>query len=139
MIGVKDSTGNFSGFSRRVLASAPSPGVNWIRGEDTLDAAARFVGAQALVSGLSNVLAEPFVRMVEAVRSGDREFALQMQGVIDTLHRIVRTTGQGVAAIRLAMSLQGYGTRYLRSRNLSLGAEWGEQIRAQCGSSPGDL
>lgn len=132
IVGVKDSSGNFSNFSRRVIAAANSGnrGIQWIQGEDTLDAAAMMVGADGLVSGLSNVFPEPFVRMVTAAHDGDIVTILAMQQVINTLHGIVRRTGKGVAPIRLALSQQGYGSRYLRSRAMSLGKEWDGLIQS---------
>ena len=131
IIGVKDSSGNFSNFSRRVIAQKRS-GVDdtaWIQGEDTLDGVALLAGASGVVSGLSNVLPEPFVRMFAAAGKGDVETVFAMQHVINTLHLIVRSTGKGVAPVRLALSQMGYGSRYLRTRSFSLGPEWDEPIR----------
>lgn len=131
VVGVKDSTGNFSRFLRLVIADSISGAteIRWIQGEDTLDVAGLLAGAAGVVSGLSNVMPEPFVRLLRAVRSGDNTTALRMQHVINTLHTIVRSTGKGVAPIRLALSQLGLGTRFLRSPEFSLGPEWDETIR----------
>ena len=132
IVGVKDSSGNFSNFSRRVIAQAQSgrQNIDWIQGEDTLDSASLLAGASGVVSGLSNVLPEPFVRMAAAAKDGDVQTVFAMQQVINTLHGIVRRTGKGVAPIRLALSQLGYGSRYLRTRSFSLGSEWDEPIRS---------
>lgn len=131
IVAVKDSSGNFSRFARRVMdqARVAADGVAWIQGEDTLDAPSLLVGANGVVSGLSNVLPEPFVRMVNAARTVDTQQVIAMQRVVNRLHAIVRKTGKGVAAIRVAVSQMGYGSRYLRNREFSISAEWDEMIR----------
>jgi len=130
---VKDSSGDFSRFSRRVIAQKYDGGsaVDWIQGEDTLDAAALLLGAAGVVSGLSNIIPEPFVRLHDAAKEHDIRTAVAAQQVVNTLHGVVRRTGKGVAAIRLALSQMGLGSRYLRSRGFSLGPEWDEQIRSE--------
>lgn len=132
IVGVKDSSAEFSGFARRVIAQQQKSGaqIDWIQGDDTLDAAAMIIGASGVVSGLSNVMPVPFVRLVEAARRGDIAEALKMQHVINKLHAIIRETGKGVAPIRLALALRGFGTRHLRSANYDLGPEWDDRIRA---------
>jgi 4-hydroxy-tetrahydrodipicolinate synthase len=129
VIAVKDSSGNFSRFSRRVLAGGRTDAAAWIQGEDTLDAPSLLVGASGVVSGLSNILPEAFVRMYGANRRGDHKTVLIMQSVINRLHAIVRTTGTGVAAIRLALSLDGIGSRFLHSRHLSLSSDWDDAVK----------
>lgn len=137
IVAVKDSSGDFSRFSRRVIAQQKDDesAVNWIQGEDTLDVASLLIGADGVVSGLSNILPEPFVRLYDAARRYDVETAIALQRVINTLHGVVRRTGKGVAAIRLALSQLGFGSRYLRSRGFSLGPEWDDLIRSDVESA----
>lgn len=91
--------------------------------------AAVLAGAEGVVYGLSNVLPQAFVRLLRAVRSSDTATALAMQHVINTLHAIVRSTGKGVAAIRVALSQMELGTRFLRSREFSLGTDLDGAVR----------
>ena len=131
VIGVKDSTGDFSRFLRLVIEDSVE-GANstrWIQGEDTLDVVALLAGAAGVVSGLSNVLPQAFVRLLRAVRSGDTATALAMQHVINALHALVRSTAKGVPAIRVALSQMGLGTRFLRSREFSLGTDLDGAVR----------
>ena len=132
IIAVKDSSGDFSRFSRRVIEQKQSgeDGIDWIQGEDTLDGVALLAGASGVVSGLSNILPGAFVDMVEAARGGNVKRVFALQHVINTVHRIIRGTGKGVAPIRLALSQMGYGSRYLRTKSMSLGAEWDEPVHS---------
>lgn len=131
IVGVKDSSGVFPRFARRVLAQdrGGDMRIDWINGEDTLDAFAMIAGAAGVVSGLSNVFPEPFVGMYAAVRDGRYTDALDWQHVVNVLHRMIRETGKGVAPIRLALSQAGFGSRFLHTRSMSLGSEWDAPIR----------
>ncbi len=130
IVGVKDSSGDFSAFSRRLLQESGTRTTSWIQGDDSLDASALLVGASGIVSGLSNILPEPFVEMLRAHRANDSHTMLAMQRVINTLHGIVRITGRATDAVRLALSLQGLGSRHGTSVHRGLGSEWDKPVSA---------
>jgi 4-hydroxy-tetrahydrodipicolinate synthase len=136
--GVKDSSGDFSSFSRRVLewsshgAAAFSPddrGISWIQGNDTLNAPAMFVGAAGFVTGLGNIIPEPFVELYTAAARGDTARMLEMQRIANSLHGIVRRTGTVGPAIRMALSETGYGSARMRSHTFTLSADWADAVR----------
>ncbi len=105
--GIKDSSGNFTNFSRGVLGTSNPPFV-WIQGEDLLDAAAYLVGAKAVVTGLGNVWIDPYIEMRQAALQDDLMGVLAAQKKINTLVEIVECApGKGISAIKTACRLLG--------------------------------
>jgi 4-hydroxy-tetrahydrodipicolinate synthase len=113
-VGIKDSTGNFPDFSRLLLE--PELGhVAWIQGNDVLDCASLQLGAAGMVSGLSNVAPEVFVRLYEASRQGDHEAMCEAQRRINRLADIGQAAGGSpVSGIKAALSLEGHCSHQLR-------------------------
>lgn len=108
VVGMKDSSGDFSLFCRGVLgtsADLPTGGVppghatdvarpprkpfSWIMGEDSLQAPALLVGGDGMVSGLSNIRAEAHVAMYRANREGDLQRVLACQRLVNDLFRVI--------------------------------------------------
>ncbi|MDA3948318.1 MAG: dihydrodipicolinate synthase family protein [Spirochaeta sp.] len=59
IVGIKDSSGDFKGYTHGVLTLRN--GFAWIQGEDLLDAPSFALGAPAIVTGLGNVEIAPYV------------------------------------------------------------------------------
>ena len=117
--GIKDSTGNFIGFSRGVLGKNP-PGFVWIQGEDYLDGASLMIGCQGIVTGLGNARIEPYIRIYRAAGEGDWQTVRECQARINELYGIIRLCGNSVAAAKAASELSGRGSRWMRQKSQSL-------------------
>jgi 4-hydroxy-tetrahydrodipicolinate synthase len=127
--GVKDSSGDFISFSRGVLGGAAGP-FTWIQGEDLLEAPSYLLGARGVVTGLSNVSLEPYVRLRDAVQRGNLEEIRDGQRAIHRLFRLFEVVeGRGIPAIKAAMELLGRGSRHMRLSALTLGPDEVERIR----------
>ena len=123
--GIKDSTGNFIGFSRGVLGSAPA-GFVWIQGEDYLDGPSLMIGCDGIVTGLGNARIEPYVQIYRAAREGDWQTVRECQSRINELYGIIRLCGNPIAAAKAATELAGRGSRWMRQKTQSL---TGEQMK----------
>jgi 4-hydroxy-tetrahydrodipicolinate synthase len=117
--GIKDSTGNFIGFSRGVLGENP-PGFVWIQGEDYLDGASLMIGCHGIVTGLGNARIEPYIRMYRAAREEDWKTVRECQARINVLYGIIRLCGNSIAAAKAASELAGRGSRWMRHKTQSL-------------------
>jgi 4-hydroxy-tetrahydrodipicolinate synthase len=117
--GVKDSTGNFIGFSRGVLGKNPG-GFVWIQGEDYLDGPSLMIGCHGIVTGLGNARIEPYIRIYRAVREGDWQTVRECQARINELYAIIRLCGNSIAAAKAAAELAGRGRRWMRQKTQSL-------------------
>jgi dihydrodipicolinate synthase/N-acetylneuraminate lyase len=119
IVGLKDSTGNFSRFCR-MLSASPIGDLALIQGDDYLDAFSLIYGADAIVTGLSNIIAEPYVRMYNAAISGDRDTVLKEQRLIHDLAEIIFISGGSpIVAIKAALEHLGRCERWMRVRGLS--------------------
>lgn len=115
--GIKNSTGDFVGFSRGLLESE-TEGFSWIQGDDYLDAPALMLGADGIVSGLSNVRVEPYVGIWRAAKRGDRALVVEWQRVILALHGVIYTCGGNVnAGVKAGVELSGRGARFMALRS----------------------
>ena len=123
--GIKDSTGNFIGFSRGVLGSGPA-GFVWIQGEDYLDGPSLMIGCDGIVTGLGNARIEPYVQIYRAAREGDWQTVRECQSRINELYGIIRLCGNPIAAAKAATELAGRGSRWMRQKTQSL---TGEQMK----------
>jgi len=121
--GVKDSTGDFSYFSRCLLGRQV-PDFSWIQGEDFLDAQSLCIGAEGVVSGLANVFAEPYVEMYQSSLHNDTEKMLASQRTINSLYEQFISSGyENIPFIKAACEILGRGSRWMRQGGLSLSKE----------------
>jgi 4-hydroxy-tetrahydrodipicolinate synthase len=117
--GIKDSTGNFVGFSRGVLGENPQ-GFVWIQGEDYLDGPSLMIGCHGIVTGLGNARIEPYIRIYRAAQDGDWQTVRELQARINELYGIIRLCGNSIAAAKAAAELAGRGSRWMRQKTQSL-------------------
>ncbi len=104
--GMKDSSGDFIRFSRWAFESVK--GFSWIQGEDLLDAVSFIAGASGVVTGLSNIFPEPYVKMYKAFQAGDFKTMIECQRVINKLATIIDISdGKVIPAIKAAVALLG--------------------------------
>lgn len=104
--GMKDSSGDFIRFSRWALEGPK--GFSWIQGEDLLDAESFIVGASGIVTGLSNIFPEPYVKMYAALQAGDFKTMIECQRTINKLATIIDVAdGKVIPAIKAAVALLG--------------------------------
>ncbi len=117
--GMKDSSGDFIRFSRWALEGPR--GFNWIQGEDLLDAESFIAGASGVVTGLSNIFPEPYVKMYAAFQAGDLKTMIECQRAINRLATIIDVSdGKVIPAIKAAVSLFGRCERWDRIEAESL-------------------
>jgi len=117
--GMKDSSGDFIRFSRWALEGPK--GFNWIQGEDLLDAESFIAGASGVVTGLSNIFPEPYVKMYTAFQAGDLKTMIECQRAINRLAAIIDVSdGRVIPAIKAAVSLFGRCERWDRIEAESL-------------------
>jgi 4-hydroxy-tetrahydrodipicolinate synthase len=119
VVGIKDSTGNFIGFSRGVLGKNPE-GFVWIQGEDYLDGPSLMIGCHGIVTGLGNARIEPYIRIYRAAREGDWQTVRECQARINVLYGIIRLCGNSIAAAKAAAEISGRGSRWMRQKTQSL-------------------
>jgi 4-hydroxy-tetrahydrodipicolinate synthase len=122
VVGIKDSTGDFIGFSRGVLGKNPD-GFVWIQGEDYLDGPSLMIGCHGIVTGLGNARIEPYVQIYRAAREGDWQTVKKLQARINELYAIIRLCGNSIAAAKAAAELAGRGSRWMRQKTQSLSDE----------------
>jgi 4-hydroxy-tetrahydrodipicolinate synthase len=122
IVGIKDSTGNFIGFSRGVLGKNPD-GFVWIQGEDYLDGPSLMIGCHGIVTGLGNARIEPYVQIYRAAGEGDWQSVRKLQARINELYAIIRLCGNSIAAAKAAAELAGRGSRWMRQKTQSLSDE----------------
>ncbi|MEW5816834.1 MAG: dihydrodipicolinate synthase family protein, partial [Spirochaetota bacterium] len=102
--GIKDSSGDFSSFSRGMFLK--KNGFRWIQGEDYLDGPSLSLGAPGIVTGLGNIWIQPYVRMFKAAEIKDAAEIENCQKQINQLYGILRINGiQNIAAIKAGTSL----------------------------------
>jgi dihydrodipicolinate synthase/N-acetylneuraminate lyase len=104
--GMKDSSGNFIRFASHCLDHNNS--FKWIQGEDLLDAPSLLVGASGIVTGLSNIFPEPFIKMYNAYRESDIETMKNCQKEINKMAKIIDISqGMVIPAIKEAVAILG--------------------------------
>jgi 4-hydroxy-tetrahydrodipicolinate synthase len=104
--GIKDSTGDFALFSSGILSSSELDNrFAWIQGNDVLDCASLLLGADGMVSGLSNVAPQPFLDLWTAFQDTDQPRMFECQRQINRLAGIVHACGGNpIRAIKAAMA-----------------------------------
>jgi len=130
IVGVKDSTGDFSLFSRCLLGRKRKT-FSWIQGEDFLDAQSFCIGAEGVVSGLANVYAEPYVSMYQAFHENDIPAMLDAQRAINDIYEQFVASGyDNIPFIKAACEILGRGSRYMRQTGLTLSEEDFRKVEA---------
>ena len=121
VVAVKDSSANFMNYSRGLLATGED-GIDWIQGEDYLDAPSLLLGAPAIVTGMGNVWLEPYVAMYTASQSGDSAGVIDAQRKVNHLLSIIDLAqGKVGSAVKAACALQGRCSPFMRTAPLTLG------------------
>jgi len=127
--GLKDSSGDFVGFSRLLLAKAPRD-FAWIMGEDYLDGPALMMGATGIVTGLSNAWAGFHVALYKAARAGDRAGMMENHAKINQLYGIHRVTGgKIIPVIKAAAAFFGRSSRWMKIPALTISEEEALKVR----------
>jgi 4-hydroxy-tetrahydrodipicolinate synthase len=133
IVGIKDSSGAiapFANYTRGLLSRQSRDGFSWLQGEDLLDAPSLLLGAPAVVTGLGNVFVEPYVRMFEACRNGDREEVLEQQRFINSLAGIIDAAGgKVIPAIKTAAEILGRASARMRIDSMELNGEEKKAVR----------
>jgi 4-hydroxy-tetrahydrodipicolinate synthase len=129
VVGIKDSTGNFTGFSRGVLGENPE-GFVWIQGEDYLDGPSLMIGCDGIVTGLGNSRIEPYIQIYKAAQEGEWQTVRECQARINVLYGIIRLCGNSIAAAKAAAELSGRGSRWMRQGSQSLTDGQMEEVAA---------
>lgn len=118
-VAMKDSSGDFSGFSRSLLGCERKDFV-WIQGDDMLDSYSMAIGARGIVSGLANVAPKPFIELVECAERGDLTGLFRIQEKINALAEILPAVGgRVIPAIKAAVSYLGRCEPWLRHTALT--------------------
>lgn len=119
VVGIKDSSGDLAAFSRGLLADEDDSFI-WIQGEDYLDAASLLIGAGGIVTGLGNVMVEPYIEMYAAAVRGDVTAVLESQRRVNLLYEELKVAGYDVIPfIKAACELLGRGSRYMRQPGMA--------------------
>lgn len=118
--GIKDSSGHFVNFSRFCLKERLNH-FSLIQGEDYLDAASLTIGADGMVTGLGNVLIEPYIEMYQAAQLDDFKKVYEMQKRINALYEIIQVTGiKVIPSIKAATSLLGRSHKWMKITSQTL-------------------
>jgi 4-hydroxy-tetrahydrodipicolinate synthase len=118
--GMKDSSGNFSSFTRGIM-ECKNKSFSWIQGDDYLDGLSLLVGARGIVTGLGNVWIEPYVEMHREAKEDNISKVTKLQGKINRLCEIIeRTGGCSTPAIKAACALLGRSTPLMVQRSMTL-------------------
>ncbi len=127
--GVKDSSGDFAGFSRGVYAN-PQPAFAWIQGEDSLDGPAFLIGADGIVTGLGNVWIDPYLAMYQACKANKPADIHQAQKQVNVLYEIIqRVGGKTIPAIKTGAMCFGRSSAYMKIPGQELGEAEVEQVK----------
>jgi dihydrodipicolinate synthase/N-acetylneuraminate lyase len=118
--GIKDSSGNFIGFTRGVYTELRDD-FAWIQGEDYLDGPSLLVGAKGIVTGLGNVWIEPYVELYREKEQGNLEKLHDLQKTINKLYEVITVTeGKIIPAIKAGATLLGRSSKWMKIAGLTL-------------------
>lgn len=121
--GIKDSSANFVNFSRCFLAGQKE-GFAWIQGDDLLDAPSLLMGANGIVTGLSNIWIDPYKELYLAALKKDVPAAYEAQKHINYLFNVIKVTNGKVGpSIKAAIEILGRGKRTMKQASLTLSDE----------------
>ncbi len=107
IVGLKDSWGDMIQFGAYLAAGSDAFAV--MQGREQLAAASLWQGAAGVVSGLANLAPDLLQAIVQAVRAGDRERALDLQRRADALSAVF-AQGHWLGALKTAVAELGAGT-----------------------------
>ena len=85
IVGIKDSSGDFTYFRRLLARLSARPRFRVVQGHEGLAAVSFLLGAHAGHLGLANVVPSLFVELYEAASAGDTRRALELQDEVDAL------------------------------------------------------
>ena len=129
IIGIKDSSGNFVGFLKGIR-TIRRENFYWIQGDDRLYAHSFISGASGVVSGLANILADPYVEMYRNHLKKDYASVIEKQREIDGLFEIIEVAGgKVIPSIKEAVSLTGRTKPYMKNSYMELSAEEKELVK----------
>lgn len=118
--GLKDSSGDFSTFSRAIY-DGPSSDFSWIQGDDLLDGQSLFVGADGIVTGLGNVWIEPYIRLYQAKEQQHFAQLNEIQKEINALYGIIHAVGgKVIPAIQAGTMLLGRSQKWMKVVSMTL-------------------
>ena len=109
VVAIKDSAGDFEGFSELLRLKEERPGFSVLQGTEKMAGEALLAGADGIVPGLANIAPELFVRMVACAATGDRDAVKQLQGQALVLWEL-HTYGLWLACLKYAASVKGFGS-----------------------------
>ena len=108
IIGIKDSAGSYESLSGFLQATADSEGFDVLNGPDSLIHQGFVDGCSASISGLANVAPEAINAIWARFRAGDIAGSHQAQENVTGLRTALYSIGFSPAAVKKAVSLQGF-------------------------------
>ena len=108
IIGIKDSAGSYESLSGFLQATADCDGFDVLNGPDSLIHQGFVDGCSAAISGLANVAPEAINAIWARFRSGDIAGSHQAQENVTGLRTALYSIGFSPAAVKKAVSLQGF-------------------------------
>jgi len=118
--GLKDSSGDFSTFSRAIY-SGPSSDFAWIQGDDLLDGQSLLVSANGIVTGLGNVWIDPYIRLYQAKEQNNAAQLNAIQQEINALYGIIHAAGgKVIPAIQAGAMLRGRSRKWMKIASMAL-------------------
>ncbi len=129
IIGIKDSSGNFINFLKGIRTIGKE-NFYWIQGDDRLYAYSFLAGASGVVSGLANILADPYVKMYRGYIKRDYALVIEKQRTVDGLFEIIEVAGgKVIPSIKEAVSLTGRTTPYMKNNYMELSDKEKELVK----------
>jgi len=108
IIGIKDSAGSYESLSGFLQATADCDGFDVLNGPDSLIHQGFVDGCSASISGLANVAPEAINAIWARFRAGDIAGSHQAQENVTGLRTALYSIGFSPAAVKKAVSLQGF-------------------------------
>lgn len=108
IIGIKDSAGSYESLSGFLQATADCDGFDVLNGPDSLIHQGFVDGCSAAISGLANVAPEAINAIWARFRAGDIAGSHQAQENVTGLRTALYSIGFSPAAVKKAVSLQGF-------------------------------
>lgn len=112
IVGMKDSWGDMIQFQKFLALKNESFSV--FQGREELAAACLWLGADGVVSAMHNFVPGMFQQLVDAVREGDRERALDLQQQITNLSAVFQQ-GYWISALKVLLQELGIGNGQVAS------------------------
>lgn len=129
IVGLKDSSGDFTSFLQILLSTDPSS-FACVQGSDLLDSVSLIAGAKGVVTGLGNVRVEHYVEMYNASVAGDLARVFELQKRTYAIAGIIRESGgKNISAIKAGAELLGRGNRRMKTEALTLSQAEFERVR----------